>query len=123
MTTITNRITAAATIALGSAALAFGAAATAPVASAATFQETCINNPGAFATGATRGVYSTEKRGFDRYEICKVYSPAGALLGSVNVPNYNFYKMVEPVRPPLSVSQPPQPTPSPSPQPPLSVWK
>lgn len=124
MTTITHRIATAATLALGSAALAFGAAATAPIAGAATFQEICINDPASYAIGAVRGVYSTEKRGVDRYEICKVYNAAGALLATVNVPNYGYYKLVQPVRPPLSVDQPVQsPQPTPSPKSPLSVQR
>lgn len=106
MTTIANRIAAATTIALGSAALAFGAAAaTAPIAGAATFQETCINDPASYGIGATRGVYSTEKRGLDRYEICRVYTAANTLAGTFTVPNYGYYKLAVPVTPPLSIKK------------------
>ena len=125
MTTIANRIAAATTIAIGSAAVAFGAAAVmAPIASAATFQEICINDPASYGTGATRGVYTTEKRGIDRYEICKVYTAANALAGTVTVPNYGYYKLAVPVTPPLSVDHPPAPAqPTPTVVPPLSIKK
>ncbi|WP_137149395.1 hypothetical protein [Mycolicibacterium sp. CR10] len=126
MTTITNRIAAAATIALGSAAVAFGAAAvTAPIAGAATFQETCVNDPASYGSGAVRGVYTTEKRGIDRYEICKVYTAANALAGTFTVPNYGYYKLAVPVTPPpLSVEQPSTPAqPTPTVAPPLSIKK
>lgn len=127
MTTITHRIAAATSIALGSAALAVGVAATtAPVAAAATFQETCVNSPGSYGIGAVRGVYSTEKRGLDRYEVCKVYTATDALAGTMYVPNYGYYNFAVPVSPlPLSVEQPPKParpTPTVTP-PPLSIRK
>lgn len=126
MNTITHRVAAAATIVLGSAALAVGAAATtAPVAAAATFQETCINSPGLYGIGAVRGVYSTEKRGLDRYEVCKVYTAANVLAGTTYVPNYGYYNFAVPVTPPpLSVEQPPNtPRPTPTVAPPLSIRK
>jgi hypothetical protein len=84
-----RRITASA---LGAGAIAVGALAMgAPAANAATFHETCINSPGAYAAGAVRGVYDTWRYGDDRYERCKVYDPADRLLGTVNNPNYGWY--------------------------------
>ena len=84
-----RRITASA---IGASAIAVGALAMGtPTASAATFQESCINNPGAYAAGAVRGVYDTWRYGNDRYERCKVYDPNGKLLGEANNPNYGFY--------------------------------
>lgn len=126
MNTITHRVAAAATIVLGSAALAVGAAATtAPVAAAATFQETCINSPGLYGIGAVRVVYSTEKRGLDRYEVCKVYTAANVLAGTTYVPNYGYYNFAVPVTPPpLSVEQLPNtPRPTPTVATPLSIRK
>jgi hypothetical protein len=83
-----RRITATA---IGAGAIAVGAMAMSAPANAATFQQTCINNPGAYAAGAVRGVYSTQKVGLDRYEICKVYDANNKLLGTTNVPNYGYY--------------------------------
>jgi hypothetical protein len=85
-----HRITATA---IGAGAIAVSAMALSAPANAATFQETCINNPGAYAAGAVRGVYSTQKVGVDRYEICKVYDANNKLLGTMNVPNYGYYKV------------------------------
>jgi hypothetical protein len=38
-----------------------------------------------------RGVYSSQKVGLDRYEICKVYDASNKLLGTMNVSNYGYY--------------------------------
>lgn len=100
--TLTNRIAVTAAITIGAGAVALGAAiATTPIANAATFQQICTNDPGAYATGAVRGVYSTQKVGFDRYEICKVYDSADKLMGTFNLPHYNFYKVGVPNVPAL----------------------
>jgi hypothetical protein len=85
-----RRITATA---IGAGAIAVGAMAMSAPANAATFQQTCINNPGAYGAGAVRGVYSTQKVGLDRYEICKVYDANNKLLGTMNVPNYGYYNL------------------------------
>src|SRR2546423_455084 len=80
-----------ATTALAAAAMTVGALALTPAAQAETFEHSCTTNPGAYATGAVKGVYSTERIGQDRYEVCKVYDATGKLLGTMNVPNYGYY--------------------------------
>ena len=103
MNAIVTRIAATVAITVGAGAVALGAAiASTPIASAATFQQMCVNDPAAYAYGAVRGVYSTEKHGFDRYEVCKVYDAAGKLLGTTNVPNYGYYKVGGPQQPPVA---------------------
>lgn len=91
--------------ALAAGAMAVGALAlTAPVAQAQSFAQSCVTNPGAYASGAVKGVYHTERRGNDRDQICKVYDAANKLLGTTTKTDYNYYvKHVEvlPV-PPLS---------------------
>jgi hypothetical protein len=83
-----RRITATA---IGASAIAVGAMALAPGAQADTFQHHCTTAPQDYATGAVLGVYSTQKVGVDRYEICKMYDANNKLLGTMNVPNYGYY--------------------------------
>jgi hypothetical protein len=84
-----HRIAASALIA---AAAAVGTmAVTAPAAQAATFQDTCIAHPGAYASGAVLGVYATKRIGNDREESCKVYDAQNKLLGTTYQTNYGFY--------------------------------
>src|SRR5215216_141096 len=104
ITTVRNRITAAATRAVGAGAIAIGALALSAPASAATLQQTCVEHPNLYAAGATLGVYSTQKRGFDRDQICKVYDPA-KLLGVYTTTDYGYYKMATPVPPPVLSSR------------------
>jgi hypothetical protein len=85
---------ATAKVALAAGAIALGAMTFAGTAHAASFQQSCITNPGAYAAGAVRGVYSTERHGADRYEICSVYDANDKLLGRTNVPDYGFYNRV-----------------------------
>jgi hypothetical protein len=94
-----NRITAAAKLVVAAGAIAVGAMAFAPGAQAETFEHSCTTNPGAYATNAVRGEYSTQRIGNDRYEICKVYDVGNRLLGTTNVPNYGYYNSVKPNRP------------------------
>ena len=104
-TSIRNRITAAATVAVGAGAIAIGALAlSAPASAAVTIQQTCEQSPGLYVNGATRGVYSTQKRGVDRDQICKLYNPAAQLVGIHTKTDYGFYKMVTPVTPPPVLS-------------------
>jgi hypothetical protein len=58
---------------------------------ATSIQPTCEQNPGAYATGAVRGVYSTQQRGNDRDQICKVYDAAGKHLGTHYKTDYGYY--------------------------------
>ena len=100
-TNLRNRITAAATVAVGAGAIAIGALAfSAPASAAATIQQACEQSPGQYADGATLGVYSTQKRGIDRDQICKLYDPSNRLLGTYIKTDYGFYKVVSPVTPP-----------------------
>jgi hypothetical protein len=103
-TSIRNRITAAATVAVGAGAIAIGAMALSAPASASTIQQVCEQSPGLYATGATVGVYSTQKRGVDRDQICKLYGPNAKLLGVYTKTDYGYYKMVTPVSPPPVLS-------------------
>ncbi|MHA3023826.1 hypothetical protein ACXPWS_26590 [Mycobacterium sp. BMJ-28] len=87
-----TRLRQLAATAVAAGAMAAGALAlTAPAAQADTFQHHCTTAPQDYATGAVTGVYSTERVGQDRYEVCKVYDSSGKLLGTTNVPNYGFY--------------------------------
>ena len=104
ITTVRNRITAAATVAVGAGAIAIGALALSAPASAATLQQTCVEHPDLYAAGATLGVYSTQKRGFDRDQICKVYDASSTLLGVYTTTDYGFYKMATKVNPPPVLS-------------------
>ncbi|MDF2581999.1 MAG: hypothetical protein K0R33_642 [Mycobacterium sp.] len=102
-----SRLISAATLALGTGALAIGALAAAPTALAkpfpvtATMEHACVNNPGAYATGAVRGVYYTVRHGDDRDQICKVYSPVGTLMGTTYKTDWGYYldKPAAPVGP------------------------
>jgi len=78
--------------ALGASAIAVGALAMSAPAGALTFEQSCKDNPGAYATGAESGVYSTERRGMDRDQICKLYGRSGNHLGTSIVTDYGFYK-------------------------------
>jgi hypothetical protein len=78
--------------ALIAAAAAVGTmAVTAPAAQAATFQDTCVAHPGAYASGAVLGVYATKRIGNDREESCKVYDAQNRLLGTTYQTNNGFY--------------------------------
>jgi hypothetical protein len=89
--TTRRRQIAATTIAAG--AMAIGALAlTAPAAQAETFEHSCTTNPGAYATYAVTGVFHTERRDFDRDQICKVYNAASKLLGTTTHTDYGYYK-------------------------------
>ncbi|MDP9167470.1 MAG: hypothetical protein M3O32_15640 [Actinomycetota bacterium] len=81
------------TVALGAGAVAIGALAMGAPANADTFQHSCETNPGAYAAGAVRGVFSTQRQGLDLDQMCKVYDPAGKLLGTMHVPVYGFYQL------------------------------
>jgi hypothetical protein len=101
-----NRITAAATVAVGAGVIAIGALAlSAPASAVTSIQPTCVEHPNLYADGATLGVYSTQKRGFDRDQICKVYDPSAKLLGVYTTTDYGYYKMATPVPPPVLSSR------------------
>lgn len=87
---------------VGGAAIALGALGLSAPASAAndSIRQTCEQNPGAYAAGAVRGVYSTYKSGVDRVQVCKVYDANGNLLGTTNKYDYGFYKVPAPVATP-----------------------
>ena len=89
-----NRLTAAtvgaAAVAVGT--LAMSAPATSkPLPHVTSIQPTCEQHPELYATGAVRGVYSTQRRGNDRDQICKVYDAAAKLLGTYNSTDYGYY--------------------------------
>ena len=92
--------------AVGASAIAVGALAmSAPASAAASIQQTCEQQPGLYADGAVLGVYSTQKRGFDRDQICKVYDASHKLLGTYTATDYGYYRLVRPVTPPPVLSQ------------------
>jgi hypothetical protein len=78
--------------AVGASAIAIGALALSAPANALTIQQSCETNPGAYASGAVRGVYSTARRGWDRDQICKVYGVNANLLGTYIATDYGYYK-------------------------------
>ena len=82
---------AAIAIVVGAAAIAVSAIAFSPAAQAETFEHSCTTNPGAYAAGGVRGVYSTKRVGADRDEICSVYDAHGKLLTQYTKPDYGFY--------------------------------
>jgi hypothetical protein len=85
-----RRITATA---IGASAIAVGAMAMSAPANAETFEHSCTTNPGAYATGAVIGAYHTERRGNDRDEVCKVYTAAYKLLGTMTKTDYGYYSV------------------------------
>lgn len=94
--TITIHRLIAATI--SASAIAVGALALGAPANAATnIQSTCEQHPELYATGAALGVYSTQKRGFDRDQICKTYDASHKLLGTYYATDYGYYRLVQPV--------------------------
>jgi hypothetical protein len=100
-TTLRHRITATVTMALAAGSVAIGALAlSAPASAANSFQTTCEQKPYLYADGAVLGVYSTQKRGFDRDEICKVYDANNKLLGTTITTDYNYFRPAAPVQPP-----------------------
>ncbi|MGK2854582.1 MAG: hypothetical protein ACSLE3_10875 [Microbacteriaceae bacterium] len=92
-----HRLIGAATLALGAGAVTIGALAGTPAAVAspmpvtATMEQSCVNTPGAYATGAVRGVYYTVRHGDDREQICKVYASTGKLLGTASKTDWGYY--------------------------------
>ena len=104
-----NRITAAATAAIGAGAIAVGAlalsapASAKPLNSAASIQPTCEQHPNLYADGATVGVYSTQRYGNDREQTCKVYDPTHKLLGTYHTTDYGYYTLyAQPIPPVVS---------------------
>ena len=91
--------------AVGASAIAVGALAmSAPASAATSIQQTCVQQPGLYADGAVLGVYSTQKRGFDRDQICKVYDAGHKLLGTYTATDYGYYRFAQPVTPPPVLS-------------------
>jgi hypothetical protein len=91
---------------VGASAIAVGALALgAPANAAANIQPTCEQQPGLYAAGAVLGVYSTQRRGFDRDQICKVYDAGHKLLLTYTATDYGYYRVVQqaPV-PPVLIS-------------------
>jgi hypothetical protein len=92
--------------AVGASAIAVGALAmSAPASAASNVQPTCEQHPELYATGAVLGVYSTQKRGLDRDQICKVYDANRKLLGTYTATDYGYYRLAQPVTPPPVLSQ------------------
>jgi hypothetical protein len=84
--------------AVGASAIAVGALAlSAPANAASSIQPTCEQHPDLYATGAVLGVYSTQKRGFDRDQICKVYDASHKLLGTYTATDYGYYRLIQSV--------------------------
>ncbi|MBJ7339359.1 hypothetical protein [Mycolicibacterium sp.] len=94
------------TVALGAGAVAVGALAMGAPVNADTFQHSCETNPGAYATGAVRGVFTTQKQGWDLDQICKVYDASSKLLGTTHQPIYGYFRLAQsPVTPPVRSSR------------------
>ncbi|MDT5064334.1 MAG: hypothetical protein QOK02_489 [Mycobacterium sp.] len=92
--------------AVGASAIAVGALAmSAPASAASNIQQSCEQQPGAYADGAVLGVYSTQKRGFDRDQICKLYDASHKLLGIYTATDYGYYRLARPVTPPPVLSE------------------
>ena len=83
--------------AVGVSAIAVDALALGATANAATnIQPTCEQHPELYATGAVLGVYSTQRRGFDRDQICKAYDATHKLLVTYYATDYGYYRVVQP---------------------------
>ena len=104
-----RRIGVAVQTALAAGAIAVGLIGiTAPTANAQTFQQSCVQNPGAYAAGATRGEWGFERHGNDRHQFCATYDRNGNKLGVAwAYPDYGWYlKHADvPKAPPLSVQK------------------
>ena len=83
--------------AVSASAIAVGALALGAPANAATnIQPTCEQHPELYATGAVLGVYSTQRRGFDREQICKAYDAGHKLLLTYYTTDAGYYRVVQP---------------------------
>ena len=97
--TARRRLVTSAKIALAAGAIAAagaGALALSPAAQADTIEQSCHNNPGAYAAGGVRGVYHEQRVGNDREEICQVYDANGKLLTEYTKPDYGYYNSPSP---------------------------
>ena len=82
---------------VGASAIAVGALALGAPANAATsIQPTCEQHPEQYATGAVLGVYSTQRHGFDRDQICKAYDASHKLLLTYYTTDAGYYRVVQP---------------------------
>jgi hypothetical protein len=84
---------------IGAGAVAVGAltlsapALAAPNHAVTSIQPTCEQHPELYASGAVLGVYSTQRRGIDRDQICKAYDAGHKLLGVYTVTDYGYYQL------------------------------
>jgi hypothetical protein len=96
MNTLLSRITA---VAIGAGAIAAGALATSGLAHAATFDQLCVLSPENYADGAVRGVFSTQKQGFDLAQICRLYDSKDYLIHTETELIRGYYRFARPVPP------------------------
>ena len=89
----TLAVTALASGAVAVGALAMSAPAIAkPLHTATSIQPTCEQSPGLYGDGAVLGVYSTQRRGSDRDQICKVYAANNTHIGTYTSTDYGYYQ-------------------------------
>jgi hypothetical protein len=96
MNTLLSRLTA---VAIGAGAIAAGALAAGGPAHAATFDQLCVLSPENYADGAVRGVFSTQKQGFDLAQICRLYDSKDYLIHTQTELIRGYYRPARPVPP------------------------
>ena len=68
--------------ALGAGTIAVAALALSAPAQATSFHDLCLLSPENYGDGAVRGVFSVEKHGVERWEVCRVYDDKDYLRGT-----------------------------------------
>ena len=79
MTTLFARVTASG---VGAGTIVVAALALSAPAQATSFHDLCLLSPENYGDGAVRGVFSTEKRGSEVFEVCRVYDEKDYLRGT-----------------------------------------
>ena len=89
---------------IGASAIAVAALAVSAPANAETFQHSCETSPASYVPVAVLGVYSTQRRGIDRNELCDLYDASHEHLGTYTKQDYGYYRLGAPIMPPLLLS-------------------
>ena len=101
MNTWFGRLTATA---LGAGAVAVAVLTLSAPAQATSFHDLCLRSPENYGDGAVRGVFSTEKHGLERWEVCRVYDEKDYLRGTHHEVVYRF-DVARPLAPTAVLSQ------------------
>jgi len=90
--------------ALGAGTIAVAALALSAPAQATSFHDLCLLSPENYGDGAVRGVFSVEKHGVERWEVCRVYDEKDYLRGTHHEVVYRF-DFARPLAPKAVLSQ------------------